>query len=116
MRFSAGEDARVDCGVFTGGDAEAVTINWIDSSGKTIETNSSARSVERESDAFNRLPVNHVCQTYYGVNVWPFSRHGYPLQMLYVMLAAGNDDSTNYVPSLSTYGFLTIPQLCLGCF
>ena len=64
MRFSVGEDAHVDCGVFTGGDAEAVAINWIDPSGKTIATNSSARSVERDSNALNLLTVNHVSIIY----------------------------------------------------
>ena len=122
MRFSVGEDARVDCGVFTGGDAEAVAINWIDPSGKTIATNSSARSVQRDS---THLTVNHRSyndkirlifsrchniETHFRLcmDVWAFIRRGYPLQMVKVLLA-GNEDTTKDA-------FSIIPPLRRICF
>ena len=53
MRLSVGEEAEVDCGVLTGGGADTVTIEWVDSGGKTIATNSSMRSVEHGVDVIN---------------------------------------------------------------
>jgi len=57
MRFATGEDAEIDCGVNTGGEANAVTIDWSDPAGKTIATNSSTRSVERDVDNINGCTI-----------------------------------------------------------